>query len=149
MRKHVVKLLLVLVLVLGIIGITGCNQVIPDIIPDPDVPCSIVITSPNPMEQLNGNRTYKIEWVWTGPNKEINLTLVGYNKDKEEIGTMPIAFMVSAINQSYTWGPDFCTEIFPYFPGDWPWWFKIEADVPDTDIWDASGFFSIYGTITE
>ena len=32
------------------------------------------------MEQLDGNGTYEIEWIWLGPDKEINLMIVGYNK---------------------------------------------------------------------
>jgi len=65
--------------------------------------------------------------------------LVGYNKDEQEIGMMPIEFMISASDESYIWGPNFGAKIFANFE-DWPWWFKIEADVPDTDIWDASGY---------
>jgi len=134
-----VKLLLIFILVLVVVGITGCQS---QVIPGPDVPCSIEITSPESMEQLDGNGTYEIKWDWIGSDKEINLMLVGYNKDKEEIGMMPIEFMISASDESYIWGPNFGAEIFANFE-DWPWWFKIEADVPDTDIWDASDFFSV------
>jgi len=140
MRRIVIKLLLTFVLVLVVIGITGCQS---QVIPDPDVPCSIEITSPESMEQLDGNGTYAVKWDWIGSDKEINLMLVGYNKDEEEIGIMPIDFVIPASAESYTWGPNFGAEIFTSFPEDWPWWFKIEADVPDTDIWDASGFFSV------
>jgi len=134
------KLLLIFILVLVVVGITGCQS---QVIPGPDVPCSIEITSPKSMEQLDGNGTYEIKWDWIGSDKEINLMLVGYNKDKEEIGMMPIEFMLQASSGSYAWGPNFGAEIFASFPEDWPWWFKIEADVPDTDIWDASDFFSV------
>ncbi len=132
------RILLIFVLMLTIVGITACqSQVVPD-----NTPCSIEITSPESMEQLNGNGTYEIKWNWTGADKEVNLMLVGYNKDEEEIGMMGIDFMIPSGDESYTWGPDFGAEIFTNFE-DWPWWFKIEADVPDTDIWDASGFFSV------
>ena len=61
---------------------------------------------------------------------------------------MPIDSMIQASSGSYTWGPNFGTDIFANFT-DWPWWFKIEADVPDTEIWDASGFFSIQWSIVQ
>jgi len=37
--------------------------------------------------------------------------LVGYNKDEQEIGMMPIEFMISASDESYIWGPNFGAEI--------------------------------------
>jgi len=140
MRRSVIKLLLISVLVLVVIGITGCqSQVIP---PVPEVPCSIEITNPTYHEHLDGNGTYEIKWDWTGSDKEINLMLVGYDENEEEIGMMGIKYMIPASNESYAWGPNFGAEIFANFE-DWPYRFKIEADVPDTDIWDASDFFSV------
>ena len=137
MRRNI-ELLLIFVLVLVVVGITGCqSQVIPE-----NTPCSIEIISPESMEQLDGNGTYEIKWDWTGADKKINLMLVGYDKNKEEIGMMRIEFMISASDKSYIWGPDFGDEIIDNFD-DWPWWFKIEAEVSDTDIWDASEFFSV------
>ena len=133
------RILLIFVLVLIVVGITGCqSQIIPD-----NTPCSIEITSPESMEQLNGNGTYEIKWDWIGADKKVNLMLVGYNKDEEEIGMMMIDSMIPSGDESYTWGPDFGALIFESFPEDWPWWFKIEASVSDTDIWDDSGFFSV------
>lgn len=129
-----------MLLILAVIGITGCQPQVTS-----DIPCSIEITSPESMEQLNGNGTYEIEWIWTGPDKEINLMLVGYNEGEEEIGMMPIDFMIQASSGSYTWGPNFGAEIFANFT-EWPWWFKIEADVPDTDIWMLRAFFRFNGT---
>lgn len=77
--------------------------------------------------------------------------LVGYNVDEEEIGMMPIDFNIQASSGSYIWGPNFGESIFFNFGSgeNWPWWFKIEADVPDTDIWDASGFFSVQWSIVQ
>jgi len=132
-NEEIIKVPLIIILVLVVIGITGCQT---------PVVSSIEITSPGSMEQLDGNGTYEINWIWTGPDKEINLMLVGYSEGEEEIGMMPIDYMIQASSESYTWGPNFGAEIFANFT-DWPWWFKIEADVPDTDIWDASGFFSV------
>jgi len=138
MRKEVIiKLSIIITLVLAVIGITGCQT---------PVASSIEITSPESMEQLDGNGTYEIEWIWTGLDKEINLMLVGYNISEEEIGMMSIDSMIQASSGSYTWGPNFGADIFANFT-DWPWWFKIEAEVPDTEIWDASGFFSVQWSI--
>jgi len=143
MRKEVIiKISIIVILVLAVISITGCQT---------PVVSSIEITSPESMEKLNGNGTYEIEWIWTGPDKEINLMLVGYNVDEEEIGMMPIDFNIQASSGSYTWGLNFGESIFLNFGSgeNWPWWFKIEADVPDTDIWDASGFFSVQWSIVQ
>jgi hypothetical protein len=138
MRKEViVRLSIIITLVLAVIGITGCQT---------PVVSSIEITSPESMEQLDGNGTYEIVWICTGLDKEINLMLVGYNKNEEEIGMMPIDSMIQASSGSYTRGPNFGADIFANFT-DWPWWFKIEAEVPDTEIWDASGFFSVQWSI--
>ena len=98
------------------------------------------------MESLDGNGTYEIVWIWTGLDEEINLMLVGYNKNEEEIGMMPIDYMIQASSGSCTWEPNFGADIFANFT-DWPWCFKIEADVPDTEIWDASDFFSVQWSI--
>jgi len=145
-KEEIIKVPIIIILVLVVIGITGCQSQVTS-----DVSCSIEITSPESMEQLDGNGTYEIEWIWLGPDKKINLMLVGYNKNEEEIGMMPIEYMIQASSGSYTWGPNFGAEIFQNFgSGDnWPWWFKIEADVPDTDIWDASGFFSVQWSIVQ
>lgn len=143
MRKGVItKLSIIIILVLAVISITGCQT---------PVVSSIEITSPSLWEPLDGNGAYEIEWIWTGPDKEINLMLVGYNVDEEEIGMMPIDFNIQASNGSYTWGPNFGESIFLNFGSgeNWPWWFKIEVDVPDTDIWDASGFFSVQWSIVQ
>jgi hypothetical protein len=138
-KEEIIKLSIIIILALAVISITGCQS---------PVVSSIEITSPESMEKLDGNGTYEIEWIWTGPDKEINLMLVGYNVDEEEIGMMPIDSMIQASSGSYTWGPNFGESIFLNFGSgeNWPWWFKIEADVPDTDIWDASGFFSVQWT---
>lgn len=130
-KGEIIKVLLITTLVLVAVGITGCQS-----------QESIEVTSPESMEQLDGNGTYEIEWIWAGLDKEIDLMLVGYNEDEEETGMMPIDFMIQASSGSCTWGPNFGAEIFANFT-DWPLWFKIEVDVPDTDIWDASGFFSV------
>ena len=143
MRKGVItKLSIIIILVLAVISITGCQT---------PVVSSIEITSPSLWEPLDGNGAYEIEWIWTGPDKEIKLMLVGYNVDEEEIGMMPIDFNIQASNRSYTWGPNFGESIFLNFGSgeNWPWWFKIEVDVPDTDIWDASGFFSVQWSIVQ
>jgi len=137
MRKEIITKLSIIILVLAVIGITGCQT---------PVVSSIEITSPESMEQLDGNGAYEIEWIWTGLDKEINLMLVGYNISEEEIGMMLIDSMIQASSGSCTWGPNFGVDIFANFT-DWPWWFKIEAEVPDTEIWDASGFFSVQWSI--
>ena len=141
-KREIIKLSIIIILALAVISITGCQT---------PVVSSIEITSPSLWESLDGNGTYEIEWIWTGPDKEINLMLVGYNVDEEEIGMMPIDSMIQASSGSYTWGPNFGESIFINFGSgeNWPWWFKIEADVPDTDIWDASGFFSVQWSIVQ
>ena len=141
-KEEIIKVPIIIILVLAVISITGCQT---------PVVSSIEITSPSLWESLDGNGTCEIEWIWTGPDKEINLMLVGYNVDEEEIGMMPIDFNIQASSGSYTWGPNFGESIFLNFGSgeNWPWWFKIEADVPDTDIWDASGFFSVQWNIVQ
>jgi len=93
MRKGEIIKVPIIILVLAVIGITGCQT---------PVVSSIEITSPESMEQLDGNGTYEIEWIWTGLDKEMNSMLVGYNKNEEEIGMMTIDSMIQASSGSYT-----------------------------------------------
>jgi hypothetical protein len=137
------KTLLIFFLMLTIVGITGCQSQV--ISPAPEIPCSIEITNPKDNEHLNGNKTYEIKWKWTGSNEQIDLMLVGYDIEGKELGMMPIDHAIQASNESYLWGPNFGASIFENFGlgENWPWWFKIKADVPNTDIWDTSEFFSV------
>ena len=139
--RRVVNLLLVAVSLLLVVGITGCQPQIPEI------PCSIEVTSPGHWEGLNGNETYEITWNWVGPtNKKVNIILMGYTEDEDELGTMLIASNVLGVNGSYIWGPNFGESIFGNFGGgeNWPWWFRIKIEVVgNEEVYGISDLFAV------
>jgi len=135
-----VKLLLIVVLVLVVVGITGCQSQT-----TPEIPCSILVISPGYHESLDGNGTYEIKWIFTGPsNKKGDIILVGYTQEDEKIGSMLIDSNVSLSNESYAWGPDLAYPISQYFgTGEsWPWWFEIEIQAENCSC--SAEFFWIY-----
>ena len=109
--RRVVNLLLVAVSLLLVVGITACQPQ-----QTPEIPCSIEVTSPGHWEGLNGNETYEITWNWVGPtNKKVNIILMGYTEDKDELGTMLIDSNILGADESYIWGPNFGASIFQNF----------------------------------
>lgn len=137
-KEEVLKVLLIIILVLAVVGITGCQS--------QEVPYSIDVTSPGHWESLNGNGTYEITWNWVGPtNKKVNIILIGYTQSEEEMGEMSIDVNVSAADGSYTWGPNFGESIFLNFGSgeNWPWWFKIKIEVIGSSVYGISDFFSV------
>ena len=140
--KNIIKLLLIVVLVLAVVWITGCQS---------QIPCSIEVTNPGNWESLNGNQTYEITWNWIGPtNKKVNIILIGYTQDEQEMGTMLISSNVFGADGSYVWGPNFGADIFQNFgSGDnWPWWFKIKIEVIESEeVYSFSEFFSVHWDI--
>lgn len=133
--RNIIKLsFIIVVLVLTVVGITGCQ---------PQIPCSIEITSPGLWESLDGNGTYEITWDWVGPtNKEVNIILIGYTEDEIELGTMSIASNVLGADGSYIWGPNFGADIYTSFE-DWPWWFKVKIEVIVEEVESFSEVFSV------
>ena len=133
------KLMLIVILLLVVTGITGCQVT-------PEIPCSIEVTSPGLWESLDGNGTYEITWDWVGPtNKEVNIILIGYTEDEIELDTMSIASNVLGADGSYVWGPNFGASILQNFGwGDnWPWWFKVKIEVIDEETEAFSEVFSV------
>ena len=141
MRKQIIKLSLILILGLVAIGITGCQPQIPEI------PCSIEVTSPGHWEGLSGNETYEITWNWVGPtDKKVNLILIGYTEDENELGTMLIDSNILGADGSYIWGPNFGASIFENFGGgdNWPWWFRIKIEVVgNEEVYGISDLFAV------
>jgi len=137
MRKEEnIKVTIIIILVLVVIGITGCQT--------PYV-SSIEITSPSLWESLDGNGTYEIVWDWIGPvNTEVSIRIIGYSQSEEEIGATLINPSVLATDESYTWGPNFGADILAHFQEDWPWWFKIQIESLDEPTNGFSEFFSIH-----
>ena len=83
-KEEIIKVTIIIILVLVVIGITGCQT---------QIPCSIEITSPDLWESVNGNEPYEITWDWTGTmNKKVDIFLVGYTK--EEIIGLTISELV-------------------------------------------------------
>jgi len=144
MRKEAItKLSIIIILVLTVISVTGCQS---------PVVSSIEITSPGYSESLNGNGTYDITWNWIGPtDKKVNIILIGYTQSEEEMGEMSIDVNVSAADGSYTWGPNFGESIFLNFGSgeNWPWWFKIKIEVIGSSVYGISDFFSIQWSIVQ
>ena len=136
MRKgEIIKVPIIIILVLTVIGITGCQT--------PDV-SSIEVTSPGHWESLDGNGTYEIVWDWIGPiDTEVSIRIIGYSQSEEEIGATLINPCVLATDESYTWGPNFGADIWAYFQEDWPWWFKIQIESLDDPTNGFSELFSI------
>jgi len=133
--RNIIKLsFIIVVLVLTVVGITGCQ---------PQIPCSIEITNPGLWESLDGNGTYEITWDWVGPtNKEVNIILIGYTEDEIELGTISIASNVLGVDGSYIWGPNFGADIYTSFE-DWPWWFKVKIEVIVEEVESFSEVFSV------
>ena len=144
MRKEVItKLLVVIILVLAVISVTGCQT---------PVVSSIEITSPGHWESLNGNGTCEITWNWVGPtDKKVNIILIGYTQSEEEMGEMSIDVNISAADGSYIWGPNFGESVFLNFGSgeNWPWWFKIKMEVIGSSVYDISDFFSVQWSIVQ
>lgn len=138
--KNIIKLSLIVILLLGVVGITGCQSQV-----TPEISCSIEVINPGYHESLDGNETYEIKWIFTGPsNKKGDIVLVGYTNEDEKIGSMLIDSNVSLSDESYTWGPEFAYPISQYFGTgeNWPWWFEIEIEAENCSC--SAEFFSIY-----
>lgn len=106
-KEEVIKVLLI-ILVLTVAGITGCQS--------QEASYSIDVTSPGYWESLNRNGTHEITWNWVEPtNKKVNIIFIGYIQNEEEIRTMLIVSNVSAVDRAYIWRPDFGASIFSTF----------------------------------
>ena len=136
MRKELItKLSIIIILVLTVIGITGCQT---------PVVSSIEITSPGHWESLDGNGTYEIVWDWIGAiDTEVSIRIIGYSQSEEEIGATLINSSVLATDEFYIWGPNFGADIWSRFQENWPWWFKIQIESLDDPTNGFSEFFSI------
>jgi len=142
-KEEIIKLSISIILILAVISITGCQS---------QVVSSIEITSPGHWESLNGNGTYEITWNWIGPtDKKVNIILIGYTQNEEEMGEISIDVNVSASDGSYTWGPNFGESILLNFGSgeNWPWWFKIKIEVIGSSVYGISDFFSVQYSIVQ
>lgn len=134
-KEEIIKLLIIIIIVLAVISITGCQT---------PVVSSIEITNPSLWESLDGNGTYEIIWEWIGPiDKEVSIRIIGYTQSEEEIGATLINPSVLATDESYIWGPNFGADIWSRFQENWPWWFKIQIESLDDPTNGFSEFFSI------
>ena len=137
-KEEIIKVTIIIILVLVVIGITGCQT--------PDV-SSIEITSPSTWESLDGNGTYEITWDWVGPiDTEVSIRIIGYTQSEEEISATLINPSVLATDESYIWGPNFGADIWACFQENWPWWFEIHIESWDDSTNVFSEFFSIQWT---
>ncbi len=106
-KEEIIKVTIIIILVLVVIGITGCQ---------PQIPCSIEITSPNLWESVNGNEPYEITWDWTGPmNKKVDIFLAGYTKEEIELGTILIDSNILGSDGQYIIDPNLGTLVFEMF----------------------------------
>ena len=93
-------MLIIIIWALTVVGFTSCQS--------QEVTYSIEGTKPEHWESLNGNETYEITWNWVGQtSKKVNIILIGYTQNEEEMGEMSINVNVYAADGSYPWGPYF------------------------------------------
>ena len=138
LKDRIVKILIVGILILIAIGITSCGGT---------TLMSLNITYPDMFAQLDGNGTSEITWDYIGPtNKKVNIILICYTQNEEEMGEISIDVNVPATDESYIWGPNFGAEIFQNFGSgeNWPSGFRIKIEIfKNEEIYSLSDPFSI------